>query len=882
MALVLGQIVCTCRFRRRLRTTFRAPPSVQRVVAACASELGLRKAPQTVMTDDPVSPMVWCGWGRRLILPARLWADLDKVGRQAVVYHELAHLRRRDHWVCWIESLIGLIYWWNPLVWLIRRRLHIEADHSCDAWVTWLMPRGRRSYAEALVRTREYVTMNYPAAPVLGIGVLNGRARHFARRLTMVMTESKRPRVSANGIALGLSLAVVAWIALPAQSCPPAKQKDKTVSAPCVSGPVVATAPTAASAPWAAIAPTAAVAPAAISGLSSFEAHLAQKEQASARRGNAVVAGDGCSCCKSGDCQSCVQAITAGTKAPSACCSSLGAKASSFSKATRLITRAAEGFAPLISGVRVGRGGGSPVAFVPPGPAVPMLFAWGAGSDGGETVTRSYKLPDGKLDALTELMVRQDVPILVSPRSDRLDVDATPAQHEVFARFVNMINAKVRQESYRLPEGKLKALTALMVRSDVPIWVVPGCEDIKVKGDNNDQDTFAAFVNLIDPGNDGRSEGRSRRGARDLFERDVRERAERGDSWRREVESRARAEADRARSRIRGLADEVRIRTRASSARVRDLQREAEMIREQAEALEEQAEALEEAAERLRERVESIEEEAEDLEEEAEDEERSDTAVRAFERRVATMRKLAETLGEHADSLSNSSASLYAESDQRNTAAVDAETRAQALYIEADGLRYQARDLEEQLYNLDETVSILRAAAESQLYARYATSGQYRTTEPALASALARADALHAVADGFQAPASTRQALIAAVESLRKHNPAAVKVTVRAATQCLRAEAPEAVAEAFRVASESLIEEGSPALSTTLLEVANTLDDQGAQAHDAAIEALSQWLEDKAAPVVADVLMALANGLGDDTPPTVTDFLEEPVEPGVR
>lgn len=305
MALVLGQIVSACRFRRRLRTALRAPPSVQRVVAACASELGVRKVPHTVMTDDQVSPMVWCGWGSRLILPAGLWGELDKVGRQAVVYHELAHLRRRDHWVCWIESLIGLLYWWNPLVWLIRRRLHAEADLSCDAWVTWLMPRGRRSYAQALLRTREYVTVNYPAAPVLGIGVVNGRARQFARRLTMVMTESKRPRASANGIALGLSLAVVAWIALPAQSCPPAKQKNKTASAPWVSAPVVVTAPSAAVAPYAVIAPTLAEVPAATRALSSFEAHLAQKGEASGGRGYSVVGGEGCKYCKSGDCKSC-------------------------------------------------------------------------------------------------------------------------------------------------------------------------------------------------------------------------------------------------------------------------------------------------------------------------------------------------------------------------------------------------------------------------------------------------------------------------------------------------------------------------------------------------------------------------------------------------
>ena len=36
---------------------------------------------------------------RRLLLPEDLWSQLDDPGRQAIVYHELAHLRRRDDWV---------------------------------------------------------------------------------------------------------------------------------------------------------------------------------------------------------------------------------------------------------------------------------------------------------------------------------------------------------------------------------------------------------------------------------------------------------------------------------------------------------------------------------------------------------------------------------------------------------------------------------------------------------------------------------------------------------------------------------------------------------------------------------------------------------------
>jgi len=91
--------------------------------------------------------MIWCGRAARLVLPSGLWSELDDAGRRAVLLHELAHLRRRDHWVSWIESAVGEFTGASGGV-VGRRRLREEAEFSCDAWVTWLLPRGRRAYAE--------------------------------------------------------------------------------------------------------------------------------------------------------------------------------------------------------------------------------------------------------------------------------------------------------------------------------------------------------------------------------------------------------------------------------------------------------------------------------------------------------------------------------------------------------------------------------------------------------------------------------------------------------------------------------------------------------------------------------------------------------------
>ncbi|MDO8628893.1 MAG: M56 family metallopeptidase, partial [Phycisphaerales bacterium] len=112
------------RFRRVVQTGRPAPRAVQTLVESARVSLGLKRVPQILMVDGRVSPMVWCGVRPRLILPTPLWHQLDDMGRRAVVFHELAHIRRCDHRVAWIESIIGGLYWWHPLVWWVRSRLH--------------------------------------------------------------------------------------------------------------------------------------------------------------------------------------------------------------------------------------------------------------------------------------------------------------------------------------------------------------------------------------------------------------------------------------------------------------------------------------------------------------------------------------------------------------------------------------------------------------------------------------------------------------------------------------------------------------------------------------------------------------------------------------
>jgi beta-lactamase regulating signal transducer with metallopeptidase domain len=193
------------RFRRFLMAARPASSELQERACELASRLGLRRAPGVWLVPCTVAPMVWAAGGSpRLILPARLWDGLDSGQRDALLVHELAHLRRRDHWVRLLEAVVTVLYWWHPAVWWARRGLHEAEERCCDAWVVGTLPRAARSYATALLLTVDFLSETPTALPVGASGMgRGGHFRHLHRRLTLIMAGTRpRPLTGASLLAV--------------------------------------------------------------------------------------------------------------------------------------------------------------------------------------------------------------------------------------------------------------------------------------------------------------------------------------------------------------------------------------------------------------------------------------------------------------------------------------------------------------------------------------------------------------------------------------------------------------------------------------------------------------------------------------------------------
>jgi beta-lactamase regulating signal transducer with metallopeptidase domain len=193
------------RFARLLRHATPAPAALQGRARQLAGRLELARCPEVWLLPGRVAPMLWAAGGRpRLLVPAGLLGRLSPEGRDTLLLHELAHLRRGDHRVRALELIVMGLYWWHPVVWYARRELREAEEQCCDAWVVATLPGAGRAYASALLDTLDFLSAAPPAVPLLASGL--GQVSDLKRRLTMIMRGTTPRALGWRGALTVLSL----------------------------------------------------------------------------------------------------------------------------------------------------------------------------------------------------------------------------------------------------------------------------------------------------------------------------------------------------------------------------------------------------------------------------------------------------------------------------------------------------------------------------------------------------------------------------------------------------------------------------------------------------------------------------------------------------
>jgi TonB family protein len=168
---------------------------------------GLPSPVRLLVSDHAAVPITW-GWRRpRILLPARA-TQWSRARLQVVLSHELAHVARGDWAVLLAAEGLRALHWFNPLSWIVGRRLRIESERACDDEVLAGGVDAAR-YAEhllALARDAHGRRPWLPAPAMARPSSLEGRI-HAMLNTTLNRRPLSRPARTATVAAL-LALAV--------------------------------------------------------------------------------------------------------------------------------------------------------------------------------------------------------------------------------------------------------------------------------------------------------------------------------------------------------------------------------------------------------------------------------------------------------------------------------------------------------------------------------------------------------------------------------------------------------------------------------------------------------------------------------------------------
>ncbi len=169
------------RLRKSHSNAAKPPQWFDEQLDRAAKTLRLRHKPKVILSQDLATPAVFGAISPVLLIPADNINKLSRKEIQHVLLHELAHIKRGDLIVHGLYMMLQVIYWFNPLLWLVRRQLQHLRELCCDATVAAILQEQTSSYRETIIETARRI-LTKPVGPGMGLlGLFEDSSRLSAR-----------------------------------------------------------------------------------------------------------------------------------------------------------------------------------------------------------------------------------------------------------------------------------------------------------------------------------------------------------------------------------------------------------------------------------------------------------------------------------------------------------------------------------------------------------------------------------------------------------------------------------------------------------------------------------------------------------------------------
>ena len=181
-----------------------------------SQEIGLRKVPSFWSSASGCTPYAVGVLAPAVVVPMSMLTSLSSSELQAVLAHELAHVRRNDYLVNLYQMVIESVYFFNPAVWWISRQIRIEREACCDQ-IAIEAAGNNIGYAQILANWMETVLGDTDSkvdqAPAAAMAFSNKQPSGMLERIQRILKPDSKPKLRVSPLNWGFVIAASILIA---------------------------------------------------------------------------------------------------------------------------------------------------------------------------------------------------------------------------------------------------------------------------------------------------------------------------------------------------------------------------------------------------------------------------------------------------------------------------------------------------------------------------------------------------------------------------------------------------------------------------------------------------------------------------------------------
>jgi bla regulator protein blaR1 len=155
-------------------------------VEALSAKIQISKPVQFLQSGIAQVPMVVGHFKPVILFPIGLISAISQEEIEAILIHELAHIKRNDYLVNIFQRVLEVIFFFNPCIWWVSSLIKIERENCCDDFAISLT-NSKKTYIQALVSFQEF----HLQKPAFAMGFIGQKNRLLQRVLRIVDNKNK-------------------------------------------------------------------------------------------------------------------------------------------------------------------------------------------------------------------------------------------------------------------------------------------------------------------------------------------------------------------------------------------------------------------------------------------------------------------------------------------------------------------------------------------------------------------------------------------------------------------------------------------------------------------------------------------------------------------